>query len=136
MHEAVGERKGEPMDGTEELRAQAQAWRRAIVANEAEEIGRFMTEDWVLVDEDGVGTRERFLSLVSSGALTHSRMEPVPGTERVRVYGDTAAITARVVNTAHFGGREFHADEWTTDLYHRTGQGWICVLSQVTPARE
>ncbi|MBE3001327.1 nuclear transport factor 2 family protein [Nocardiopsis sp. HNM0947] len=123
------------MDEIEELQALDRAWRRAIVANEAGEIGRFMSEDWVLVDGDGVGTREKFLSLVSSGALTHSRMEAVPGTERVRVYGDTAVVTARVVNTAHYGGRDFHADEWTTDVYRQTDQGWVCVISQATPAQ-
>ncbi len=65
----------------------AAAWRRAIVENDAEAIGRFVSEDWVLVDRDGVGTREDFLSLVASGALTHSAMRPVEGTERVRVHG-------------------------------------------------
>lgn len=119
-----------------ELLDLAAAWRRAIVANDAEAIGRFVSEDWVLVDRDGVGTREDFLSLVASGALTHSAMRPVEGTERVRVHGDLAVVTARVTNTAHFGGREFHADEWTTDVYHRTPRGWLCVHSHTTPAED
>ncbi|MCP3015753.1 nuclear transport factor 2 family protein [Nocardiopsis dassonvillei] len=62
-------------------------------------------------------------------------MRPVEGTERVRVHGDLAVVTARVTNTARFGGREFHADEWTTDVYHRTPHGWLCVHSHVTPAQ-
>ncbi|WP_235432167.1 nuclear transport factor 2 family protein [Nocardiopsis sp. RV163] len=88
----------------------------------------------MLVGPSGAGSREGFLSMAVSGALTHSTMRPVEGTERVRVHGDLAAPTARVVNTAHFGSREFHADEWTTDVYHRTPGGWICVHSHVTPA--
>ncbi|WP_435112302.1 nuclear transport factor 2 family protein [Nocardiopsis synnemataformans] len=121
-------------DQVRELLDLAAAWRRAIVANDADAIGRFVSEDWVLVDRSGMGSRERFLSLVASGALTHSAMRPVEGTERVRVHGDMAVLTARVVNTARFGGQEFHADEWTTDVYHRTPRGWLCVHSHVTPA--
>lgn len=124
------------MDDAGALLDRAAAWRRAIVANDADAIARFMSEDWVLVDQDGVGSRERFLSLVAAGTLTHSAMRQVEGTERVRVHGDLGVVTARVTNTAHFGGQEFHADEWTTDVYHRTPDGWICVHSHVTPARD
>ena len=116
-----------------EILQSSQAWSRAIVANDAAAIARFVSDDWVLVDQTGVGSRGRFLSLVESGDLTHSSMRAVDGTERVRVYGDTAVHTARVLNTAHYRGEEFQADEWTTDVYVRTPDGWICVLSHVTP---
>ncbi|THA26525.1 nuclear transport factor 2 family protein [Streptomyces sp. RKND-216] len=124
------------MNGTDEERllSLAQAWADAIVANDVRAIGRYVTDDWVLVDQDGVGTREKFLSLVASGDLTHEVMRTVGGTARVRVYGDTAVLTARVVNTAHYRGKAFHADEWTTDVYLRTPNGWLCTHSHVTPA--
>lgn len=117
----------------------SRAWQRAIVANDVEAIGRFASEDWVLVDQTGVGSRAEFLTLVASGDLTHSAMQTVEGTERVRVHGDTGLVTARVTNTAHYLGREFVADEWTTDVFVRTvnpptPDGWVCVVSHVTPA--
>ena len=111
----------------------SRAWARAIVGNDAAAIARFVSDDWVLVDGTGVGPRERFLSLVGSGELTHSAMDVVEGTERLRIHGDTAVHTTRVRNTAQYRGAEFPADEWTTDVYVRTPGGWICVLSQVTP---
>lgn len=125
------------MSGNEEQNVLniAHAWQRAIVANDVNSIARFTAEDWVLVDHAGLGTRAEFLSLVESGALTHSTMQSVEGTERVRVYGDTAVVTARVTNTAHYRGQVFPADEWTTDVYWRTEAGWRCVLSQVTPVQ-
>ena len=112
----------------------AWAFRRAVVANDAAAIARFVADDWVLVDADGVGRRADFLGLVRSGELSHSAMDAVEGTDRVRVLGDTALHTARVRNTARFRGGEFRADEWTTDVYVRGPGGWVCVLSQVTPA--
>lgn len=68
-----------------------------------------------------------------SGELTHSAMDRA-GEARVRVYGDTAVFTARVTNTAHYGGRQFDADEWTTDVFVKRDGRWVCVLSHITPA--
>lgn len=86
-----------------------------------------------MVSDEGVSSRERFLSLVESGDLTHSAMDVVDG-PRIRVYGDTTTFTARVTNTAHYRGRRFDADEWTTDVFVRRGGRWLCVLSQITSA--
>lgn len=81
----------------------------------------------MLVDQTGTGDFRDFRMLVESGDLTHSSMETVEGTERIRTYGDTAVRTARVVNTAHYGGQEFHADEWvTTSMFGRVLVGSAC----------
>lgn len=119
-------------DDARDVRDVAQAWQRAIVANDADSIASFTADDWVLVDHTGVGRRAEFLSLVASDELTHSSMNTVDGSERVRIYGDTAIVTARVKNTAQYRDQQFCADEWTTDVYRRTEQGWRCVLSHVT----
>jgi uncharacterized protein (TIGR02246 family) len=114
-----------------ELEAVVDEWARAIVANDAARIAGFMADDWVMVSESGVTTREQFLSLVESGALTHSAMDRVGGA-RVRAYGDTALLTARMTNTAHYEGRRFDADEWVTDVFVHSGGRWLCALSQIT----
>jgi hypothetical protein len=44
------------------------------------------------------------------------------------------AYTARVINSGHFRGQPFSADEWVTDVIVRSDAGWKCVLSHVTPA--
>ncbi|MFE6917540.1 nuclear transport factor 2 family protein [Streptomyces rubiginosohelvolus] len=108
-------------------------WAAAIVANDADRIGSFMADEWVIVSESGIADREEFLGYVRSGALTHSAMEAVTP-PRVRVYGDTATVTARITNTAHYGGQRFDADEWTTDVFVRRDGHWRCVLSHITPA--
>ena len=50
-------------------------WAEAMVANDAERIGSFMSDDWVIVSDRGIATKQRFLSFVESGALTHSAFE-------------------------------------------------------------
>ena len=114
-----------------ELVAVEDEWARAIVSNDAARIAGFMADDWVMVSESGVTTKEQFLSVVESGALTHSAMDRV-GDARVRAYGDTALLTARITNTAHYEGRRFDADEWVTDVFVHRGARWLCVLSQIT----
>ncbi|MGP4012427.1 nuclear transport factor 2 family protein [Streptomyces sp. 4N124] len=111
----------------------AEDWAVAIVANDAERITGFVADEWVMVSESGVASKEEFLSLVATGELTHAAMD-LETRPRVRVYGDTAVLTGRVTNTAHYQGKRYDADEWTTDVYVRRGGRWLCVLSHITPA--
>lgn len=117
-----------------ELTALADDWARAIVSNDAERIGYFMAEDWVIVSETGITTREQFLAVVRSGDLTHSAFQ-VGGEARVRRYGETAVLSKRVTNTAHYGGQRFDADEWTSDVFVRHDGRWRCVLSHITAVK-
>ena len=121
------------MDAPEqELVALAQDWNAAIVSNDADRIAAFMADDWVIVSWSGVTTRDDFLSYVRSGALGHSRMEGV-GEYRVRVYGDTAVLSVRVLSTAQYGGQDIDADEWTSDVFVRRDGRWRCTLTHITP---
>jgi ketosteroid isomerase-like protein len=115
------------------LLALVEQWSQAMVANDAKRIGSFMADDWVIVSERGISTKEYSLDFVRSGALTHDRFEAV-GDPGVEVYGDTAVLTGRVVNTAYFGGQQFDADEWTSDVFVKREGRWLCVLSHITAA--
>lgn len=117
-----------------ELVAICDDWYEAIVSNDAERIAAFMADDWVIVSESGISPKSQFLGFVRSGELTHSAMDRAGGA-RVRVYGDTAVFTARVTNTAHYGGQRFEADEWTSDMFVRRDDRWLCVLTHITAAR-
>ncbi|MYX18113.1 DUF4440 domain-containing protein [Streptomyces sp. SID8374] len=123
-----------PDDATHALLASAvDAWAAAIVANDAERIAAFMADEWVIVSESGITDRDTFLAFVTSGDLTHSAMRAITP-PRIRVHGDTAVVTARITNTAHYRGDRFDADEWTTDVFVRRDGAWRCVLSHITPA--
>jgi ketosteroid isomerase-like protein len=114
-----------------QLVAVAEDWAAAIVSNDAARIASFMADEWVIVSESGVSSKEHFLSVVESGELTHSAMSLV-GEARIRAYGDAAVVTGRVTNTAHHLGRRFDADEWTTDVFVKRDGRWLCVLSHIT----
>ena len=109
----------------------ARDWAQAMISNDAERIGSFMADDWVMVSERGVSSKDHFLSFVESGALTHTSFEMVEE-PRLKIYGDTAVLTARVTNTAFFNGQRYDADEFTTDVLVKRDGRWLCVLSHIT----
>lgn len=119
------------MNPEEELVAFAAEWAEAMISNDAERIGSFMDDDWVIVSERGVATKEHFLSFVESGALTHTTFDTF-GDPRVKFYGDSAVLTARVKNTAFFHEQRFDQDEWASDVFVRRDGRWLCVLSHIT----
>jgi predicted enzyme related to lactoylglutathione lyase/ketosteroid isomerase-like protein len=123
-----------PTTDVADLVALLDDWFQAIAANDAERIGAVMADGWTLVSDQGSTTAQRFLALVRSGELTHSAMSRV-GEPDVQIYGDCAVVTVRVINTAHFAGQRFDADEWTTDTFVRRAGRWRCVLSHITAVR-
>jgi ketosteroid isomerase-like protein len=103
----------------------------AIVRNDPEAIGRFVTDDWVIINADGgIIEKERFLEVIKSGALTHEMMES--DDMRVRVYGDSAVVSALTRSKGKFMGQEFTTHERSTDFFVRLNGQWRCVLTQLT----
>ncbi len=104
---------------------------RAIVQNDPEAIGRFVADDWVIIGPDGrIIDKERFLGVIKSGALTHEMMES--DDIRVRVYGDSAVVTALTRTKGQFMGQDFSTQERATDVFVLLDGRWQCVLSQLT----
>ncbi|HEX8367025.1 MAG TPA: nuclear transport factor 2 family protein [Pyrinomonadaceae bacterium] len=110
----------------------AEQWAQALVSNDAQKIGSFMSDDWVIVGQSGITRKQDFLPFIESGDLTHETMELI-GEARVQIYGDTALLSGRVTNNGHYKGAPFSADEWTTDVFMRREGRWLCVLSHITP---
>lgn len=122
------------MDAVEqEILDFSQRWAEVIVANDADAIGEFMADEWVIVGSDGATSKADFLASVASGDVTHAMME-TRGEARIKVYGEIAVLTARVVNRGHYKGEPFAADEWTSDVFRRENGQWLCVLSHITPS--
>ena len=54
--------------------------------------------------------------------------------KRVRIYGDVVLVNARGVNSGHYKGQPFSADEWITDVFVKREGRWLCVLTHLTRA--
>ena len=115
----------------DELIAIAHDWDRAMVGNDAEAIGRYMADDWVIIGSDGrVGDKATFLGLVKSGTLTHDEMTSEDF--HVRVYGDTAVVSARGVSGGKYQGQPFREVELSSCVFVRQAGEWRCVLTHLS----
>jgi ketosteroid isomerase-like protein len=103
----------------------------AIVENDAEAVGQFLADDWIIIDPDGsIIDKARFLDVIKSGTLTHEMMES--SDPRVRIYGNTAVITALTTSKGKYIGQGFTSQERATDLFVKENGRWRCVFSQLT----
>jgi ketosteroid isomerase-like protein len=106
-------------------------WDRAMVANDASAIERYMAEDWTIVGPDGsLDGKRHFLDLVRSGVLTHDVMESHE--VDARLYGDTAVVVARGVSGDAYHGQLFHVVERVSSVFLRQDGQWRCVLTHLS----
>ena len=107
----------------------------AVISNRVEEIKKFITADWVLVDsEGGIIPQQSFFYVLERGLLSHSTM--TKEILRIKVYGDIALVTGRGQNTGTWHEQPVEADEWITDVYKKENDKWLCVLTHLTPVKK
>jgi ketosteroid isomerase-like protein len=111
------------------------AFAQAIVKNDADAVGRFTADDWIVIDTDGrIIDRTRFLGVIKSGVLTHELLESQDA--RVRVYGNAAVLTAIMTSKGTFNGQDFTSQERATDVFVKQDGRWQCVLTHLTRVGE
>ena len=116
---------------SEELIRVARDWDRAMIENDSEAIGRFMADDWMIIGSDGsIGDKVTFLGLVKSGVLSHDVMTSEDF--NVRVYGDTAVVTARGVSGGKYQGQAFREVERVSCVFVKQKGQWRCVLTHLS----
>ncbi len=119
------------MTAEEELLKLEKEFAEAIVRNNLEGIGRLVTDDWIIIDPNGeIVDRPRFFEVIKSGALMHDLMESEDF--RVRVYGDSAVVSAVTRSKGKFMGQEFSTQERATDVFVKRDGRWQCVLTHLT----
>lgn len=109
----------------------AAAWDQAMIGNDADDIGRFMADEWRIIGADGrVSGKGELLAHIRDGRLTHHTMT----TEdiEVRVYGDVAVLIARGVSAGAFDGHPFEEVERQSNVFVKAGGRWQCVLTHLS----
>ena len=118
-------------DAEEELLKVEKEFEDMIVNNDLERLGRVVSDDWVIIDPNGeIVDRARFFEVIKSGSLTHEIMESEDS--RVRVYGDSAVVTAVTRTKGKFMGQEFSTQERATDVFVKRDGRWRCVVTHLT----
>ena len=107
-------------------------WDEAMLTNDAEQIEKFISDDWVLIGSEGTTSKGTFLQEIISGSLTHNRMDS--DELIIRTYGNTGIIISRGTSAGKYNGSNFSLYEWSTSMCLKKEGSWICVATMLTPA--
>jgi ketosteroid isomerase-like protein len=105
----------------------------AVKHHDVATIDRILHDGMILILGDGrVVTREDHLQAARERAIQYEVQDEDPGTQVVRVWGDTAVVTARLWIKGTRNGESFDRRLWFSDTYARTPQGWKYVFGQAS----
>jgi ketosteroid isomerase-like protein len=122
-------------DAKNELLKWEDDFAKAVITNNADAIGKFLADDWVIVDPDGsIIDKARFLGVIKSGLLSHELMQSED--VQLRSHDECAIVTALTRTKAKFGGQEFTTQERATDIFVKRAGRWQCVFSQLTKFKQ
>jgi ketosteroid isomerase-like protein len=111
------------------------AYQAAVKQNDAAAMGRILHEQFVLVLGDGrTVSRADLLEEARSKRITWEQQDEEPGTQTVRVWGDTAVVTAKLWVKGIRDGKAFDRRLWFSDTYVRTPTGWRYAFGQASLA--
>jgi ketosteroid isomerase-like protein len=105
----------------------------AVKHHDAATIDRIQHPDMVLVLGDGrVFTKADHVNAAREKKIVYEIQDEEPGTQTVRMLGDTAVVTAllRIKGTSE--GVAFDRRLWFSDTYVRTPEGWKYFFGQAS----
>ena len=110
-------------------------YQAAVKANDAAAMDRILHEQFVLVLGDGrTISRKDLLDEAQRRSITWEQQDEDPGTQTVRVWGDTAVVTAKLWIKGTRDGKSFERKLWFSDTYVRTPSGWRYAFGQASLA--
>jgi ketosteroid isomerase-like protein len=108
-------------------------YQAAVKANDATAMDQILADDFVLVTGRGkVFNKADLLDSARKKEAPYERQDEEPGTHKVRVWGDTAVVTALLWIKSVQGGKPADYKLWFSDTYVRTPSGWRYVFGQAS----
>jgi ketosteroid isomerase-like protein len=108
-------------------------YQAAVKANDAQTMDQILADDFVLVTGRGkVYDKADLIDSARKQEVTYERQDEQPGSQKVRVWGDTAVVTALLWIKSVQGGKPADYKLWFSDTYVRTPTGWRYVFGQAS----
>lgn len=104
-------------------------YQAAVKRNDADTMDRILADDFVLVTGSGkTYSKADLVDDAKAGTTVYEHQEDTDQT--VRVWGDTAVVTAKLWEKGTAKGKAFDHTLWFSDVYVRTPSGWRYVFGQ------
>jgi len=119
------------VDDKASLAALDTEYQAAVKANDAVTMDRILADDFILVTGRGtVFTKDDLLTSARNKEVIYEHQEDTEQT--VRIWGDTAVITALLWQKGTNNGKPFDDKLWFSDTYIRTPTGWRYAFGQAS----
>jgi len=105
----------------------------AVKANDAAIMDEILADDFVLVTDRGASlTKADLIKEAKEKRTTYEHQEVEKGTQTVRIWRDTAVVTALLRITGTRDNSSFDYKLWLSQTYVRTPTGWRYVFGQAS----
>jgi ketosteroid isomerase-like protein len=122
-----------PEEDAKAVAASDTRYQAAVKANDAATMDQILADDFVLVTGRGsVFSKADLIDSARKKEVTYERQDEEPGTQKVRVWGDTAVVTALLWIKSVKEGKPADYKLWFSDTYVRTPTGWRYVFGQAS----
>jgi ketosteroid isomerase-like protein len=130
---ATSKLNASPEEDAKTVAALDTKYQAAVKANDATTMDQILADDFVLVTgRGGVFSKADLLDSARKKEVTYERQNEEPGTQKVRVWGDTAVVTALLWIKSVQAGKPADYRLWFSDTYIRTPTGWRYVFGQAS----
>jgi ketosteroid isomerase-like protein len=130
---APSELNASPEEDAKAVAALDTKYQAAVKANDATAMDQILADDFVLVTGRGkVFSKADLLDSARKKEITYERQDEEPGSQKVRVWGDTAVVTALLWIKSVEGGKPADYKLWFSDTYVRTPTGWRYAFGQAS----
>jgi len=125
--------KASPEEDAKAVAALDIKYQAAVKANDAATMDQILADDFVLITGRGkVYNKTDLLDSARKKEVTYERQDEEPGTQKVRLWGDTAVVTALLWIKLVQGDKPADYKLWFSDTYVRTPTGWRYVFGQAS----
>jgi len=130
---AAGKLNASPEEDAKAVAALDTKYQAAVKANDAQTMDQILADDFILVTGRGaVFSRADLLDSARKKEATYERQDEEPGTQTVRVWGNTVVVTALLWVKSRQGGKASDYKLWFSDTYVRTPKGWRYIFGQAS----
>ena len=128
-HSTGGASTGAASSDQQTVAALDTQYQAAVKANDAATMDRILADDFTLVTGSGkTYSKADLLAEARGGKFQYEHQEDTNQT--VRIWGDTAVVTAKLWEKGANDGKPFDYTVWFSDTYVRTPSGWRYVFGQ------
>jgi ketosteroid isomerase-like protein len=130
---ATGELNASPEEDAKAVAALDTKYQAAVKANDAATMDQILADDFVLVTGRGkVFSKADLLDSARKKEVIYERQDEEPRSQKVRVWGDTAVVTALLWIKSVQEDKPADYKLWFSDTYVRTPTGWRYVFGQAS----